>query len=389
MANRASAWRIRAVPPLDVLLALVLTALCLVEIWVEPIFQTGLPGPRAALSVVVIASGAALAVRNTWPLAALLGYVTGWLFVAVVGDRDQSAFEFALGSMLVVYSAAARLPLHRLVPALATVLVVGGVASWLTYGPDDAPIDVLVPLLLLAGSFAGGREVRHHSRRANAAEQAVDLAEREREQRVATATATERTRIARELHDVVAHGVSVMGLQAAGIRSTLTDAEPGTTEALRSIEETGRATLEELHLMLGVLRSDESPSRGPVPRLAQLAELCAGAEHPPVLLRTEGQVRPLSPALELSAYRIVQEAVTNARRHASASRIEVTVSHGGDALSVDVRDDGDGAAPDWEPGHGLVGIEERARLHGGSAHVETAPGSGFRLRVVLPDGDGR
>ena len=387
MRNRSRTRR-PAVPALDVLLGLVLTALCLVEIWVEPIFQTGIPGPQAPLSVLVVAAGAALVVRRVRPLVALVGYVSVMLLVTVVGEPEQAAFEFALGSILVVYSAAAHEPLRRLLPAMAAALVTGGVAAWLSYVPGDQPVDVIVPLLLVGAGFAVGREVRHHSRRANAAEHAVELAEREREQRIAAATATERTRIARELHDVVAHGVSVMGLQAAGIRSTLTDADPDTSEALRSIEETGRATLEELHLMLGVLRSDEAASRAPAPRLSQLAELCAGPERPPVLLEVEGTVRPLPPAVELSAYRIVQEAVTNARRHAGASTVRARIDYRDEGLCLEVQDDGQGAAPGWEPGHGLVGIKERARLHGGSVRVETAPGSGFSLQVLLPTGDG-
>jgi signal transduction histidine kinase len=187
--------------------------------------------------------------------------------------------------------------------------------------------------------------------------------------------------------DVVAHGVSVMGLQASSARAGLPPELTDQHATMEAIESLGRATLEELHRMLGVLRSgaDHAPVQ-PLPRLDQLSNLCAGGGTPPVVrLTVEGHPRDLSTGLELSAYRIVQEALTNVRRHANAEGAWVRLTYLPDALDIEVVDLGDGSATPVRFGHGLVGIRERVALHGGSLVVGPTA-QGFRVQVVLPTG---
>jgi signal transduction histidine kinase len=155
--------------------------------------------------------------------------------------------------------------------------------------------------------------------------------------------------------------------------------------ALRSVEDVGRATLDELHTMLGVLRDEhESLSVTPAPRLADLPDLCADlGAAPKVELTVQGTPRPLPAGVELSTYRVVQETLTNARRHAGAERVRVTVTYRPSDLLLEIRDDGCGAPVAWEPGHGLLGMRERAVVHGGSLEVDAAPGAGFAVQARL------
>ncbi len=380
--------RVAQVRPADVLLALVVSGLAVVEIWVEPIFDTGIPGPRIPLTVIVVALAVPLALRRRWPLPTLVGYSAGLLAVAVVGDPDQSAFELFLGVMLMVYALAVREPIQRAVLGAVVALGVGGVTTALTYSETDAPADIAVPALLFGATWAVGREVRHQRERAASLERRAAVAERVQEDRVAAATAAERSRIARELHDVVAHGVSQMGLQASGVRSALADTFTAEREALRSIEDTGRSTLDELHRMLGVLRSVEDVVvLSPAPTLDRLPELCERMTGPPaVSLRYDGAPRPLPAGLELSAYRIVQEALTNAHRHSGADTVQVRVAYGDERLVLRVCDDGRGAPERWESGHGLVGMRERVAVHRGELDVMNHPGRGFEVLATLPIG---
>jgi signal transduction histidine kinase len=356
------------------LAAAVLGGLALVEIWVQPIFQTGIPGPRPALTALVVLMAVALAIAGRWPLVGAACYVLVLVAISWVGDRDQSAFELALACLLVAYTLA-KVESGARAGLGAAVLAAGFIASTLmTYGDADGPVDVVVPAVLFAAAWSVGREVRHHR------EQAVAVADAE--------VAGERIRIARELHDVVAHGVSVMGLQAAGARASLPPDLAAQRHTMQEIEAQGRRTLDELHRMLGVLRSDADAAAPlePMPRLDQLAALCADDGIPPrVCLELVGTPRPLPAGTELAAYRIVQEGLTNARRHADAQHVRVRLTYHPDKLDIDVQDDGRGAPADVRPGHGLIGIRERVALHGGSFRTDTSV-TGFRLRASLPAG---
>jgi signal transduction histidine kinase len=198
--------------------------------------------------------------------------------------------------------------------------------------------------------------------------------------------AEEQARIARELHDVIAHNVSVIVVQAAAADDVF-DVDPARArEALRSIEATGREAMGELRRLLGGVRAADESYR-PQPGLGRLDELVeqVRAGGLTVTVRVDGTPRPLAPGVDLSAFRIVQEALTNTLRHAAASRADVTVRYGPEAIDLEVRDDGiGGGAPARDgSGHGLLGMRERAALTGGTLAAGPAPGGGFVVRARL------
>lgn len=212
----------------------------------------------------------------------------------------------------------------------------------------------------------------------------------------------ERVRIAREVHDVVAHSVSVMGIQAGAARRVLTRDPDAAVAALGSIEQTGRAAVIELHRLLGFLRQDDRArvdpggSRCPQPGVDQLGPLVeqAAAAGLSADLTVEGQPRELPSGLQVSVYRIVQEALTNTLRHAGARKAEVLLRYDDDALKVEVLDDGRGPDRDSAPpepsaagGHGLLGMRERTAPHGGRLQAGARPGGGYRVVASLPHPD--
>jgi len=211
--------------------------------------------------------------------------------------------------------------------------------------------------------------------------------EHEREENAKLAVAEERARIARELHDVVAHKLSIMVVQAGAERRALKEERPETADVLRTIEDTGRGAMAEMRRLLGMLRrSDDELALAPQPSLAHLDGLVAQVREAgmPVELRVEGEARALPPGIDLSAYRIVQEALTNALKHAGPARARVTVRYGETELDIEITDDGAGAAEAAPAGgHGLVGMRERARLFGGRLEAGPADG-GFRVHARLP-----
>ena len=203
--------------------------------------------------------------------------------------------------------------------------------------------------------------------------------QKEREQ----ATEEERLRIARELHDVVAHNVSVMAIQAGAARVSGDSPE----QALASIEQGARDTLAELNKMLGVLRKTPGgPELSPQPTLDDLDALLKPARDAGLdaTLKVEGEKRPLSSALDLSAYRIIQEAITNVLKHAGASRVEVVVDYKPDALLLTVRDNGTGPQGAQSGGHGLIGMRERVEMFGGELGTGSSSLGGFTVRATLP-----
>ncbi|MDG6102159.1 two-component sensor histidine kinase [Dactylosporangium aurantiacum] len=213
-------------------------------------------------------------------------------------------------------------------------------------------------------------------------------------ERAAVAAAEERTRIARELHDVISHHVSLMTLQAAGVRLLLADdpARERERDLLHGVERAGRDTVEELRMLLGVLRDGRAPAG-----LDSLEDLAAPlrAAGLDVRVATTGTPRPLPPALGLAVYRVVQEALTNTLKHAGAAGVEVAVGWTAHAVTVEVRDDGRaGAAPDpagdgnRAAGHGLAGMRERVAQHGGTLRTGAGPGGGYTVAATFPLGAG-
>lgn len=381
--------RVTMTSPGDLLLVGVLLLVAEFEIWVAPIFQTGLPGPQAVLGALAAAAISPLAVRRRMPLGALTCTAAGMLAIGVVGAREQSAFPLLLALLIAIYSVAAHASAPRALLGGALVLVVGAVYSGLTWADGDSPVDVLVPYLFIVATWLAGREVWRLRVASVMAVERSRLIGQVRERDAQVAVADERTRIARELHDVVAHGISVMGVQAAAARATLSADQDDAREALLAVERLGRESLDEMHVMLGVLRGDAQPATlEPLPDLARLPELVDAARRGglAVELIADGHPPRLAPGLSLSAYRIVQESLTNARKHgASAARVDLR--HRPGFLDIVVQDDGPGPPPDLHPGHGLLGMRERVALHGGELRFGADPGGGFLVQASLPVGE--
>jgi signal transduction histidine kinase len=240
--------------------------------------------------------------------------------------------------------------------------------------------------LIAGGTCTAGSAVR--AWRLQAVELA-DLAHRlelANDDNARAAVTQERARIARELHDVVAHSVSVMVVQAGAAEQVLPDELAPAREAMLAVQQTGREALVELRRLLGVLREGAVPSRGPQPGLAALDTLVeqvrdAGLD---VALHVERNGETLAPGLDLAAYRIVQEALTNSLKHADANRADVTVRVTSSALELEIVDDGRGAGEPAERGHGLIGMRERALLYGGELEAGPGTGRGFTVRARLP-----
>jgi signal transduction histidine kinase len=229
--------------------------------------------------------------------------------------------------------------------------------------------------------------LRERAEQAEAAELRAAQAERERDAAARIAVAEERARIARELHDIVAHAVSVMVLQVGAVRHRLPETLDEDREALGDVERAGRTALAEMRRLLGAMRQEgDDVEFSPQPGLGTLEPLLDEVRRAglPVELHVEGDPVPLPRALDLSAYRIIQEGLTNALKHARASQADVAVRYSPDELQVEIRDDGRGTATSDGLGHGLVGIGERVKIYGGEMTAGTANGGGFVLSAHLP-----
>ncbi len=213
------------------------------------------------------------------------------------------------------------------------------------------------------------------------------LAEEARAEEALRAVAEERAHIARELHDVVGHSVSVMTVQASAVRRLLLPEQEKEREALLTVEQTGREALAEMRRMVGVLRRpEEAPALAPQPSLEHLDKLVAQTREAglPVALRIEGEPKTLPGGADLTAYRLVQEGLTNTLKHARASHAEVVVRYGDAEVEVVVSDDGDGGGNGAGGGHGLVGMRERVSVYGGELRAGERPSGGYELRATLP-----
>jgi signal transduction histidine kinase len=312
-----------------------------------------------------------------WLLAALLAVVDGRLvsFVPAAFATGMAA-SFLLGNAR--DEAQARLGLG---------IVLGGALIVVYRDPSlEGAAYVFTPGLFALGWLAG-YALRERTEQAEAARERAAAAERERETAARLAVAEERARIARELHDIVAHAVSVMVLQVGTVRRKLPDELADDRDALTDVEQAGRTALAEMRRLVGAMRrEDDGVELAPQPGLAEVEPLLAevGRTGLRVRLRVEGEAVPLSPALDLSAYRIVQEGLTNVLKHAHASEAEVVLRYDPGRLQIEVRDDGAGGAADDGLGHGLVGVRERVKIYGGEMTAGPVAGGGFLLSTRLP-----
>jgi signal transduction histidine kinase len=292
-------------------------------------------------------------------VAFLAGMAAGFLF-GLLGERTQAAAGLAG-----LYGA---------------IVIVG-------HQQGDHAGDFFWPGIVFSVCWAVGFGLSQKFREADEARERAERLEREREEQARLAVSEERARIARELHDIVGHSVSVMTVQAAGVRSLLEDDQEREREALMVVEQTGREALAEMRRLVGVLRRpEESPALAPQPSLEHLDKLVEQARDAglPVELKVEGVPIQLTAGLDLTAYRLVQEGLTNAVKHARAKHAEVLVRYDNGHVELTVRDDGSGDGGGESGGHGLVGMRERISVYGGELEAGPQPEGGYRLHARLP-----
>ena len=312
-----------------------------------------------------------------------------WLLAAGIAFVDWRLIPFAI-SIFVVGLVAAFLLGNLRDPVQAGIglaLVIGGPATVVYKIPGHTTAMLIFIPLEFTIAWVGGFALRERVEQAEAAEVRASLAERERDAAARIAVAEERVRIARELHDIVAHAVSVMVLQVGAVRHKLPEALAEDSDALRGVEQVGRTALAEMRGLLAAMRRDgEEAELIPQPGLDSLDALLEeiGRAGLPVQLHVDGEPAALPRGIDLSAYRIVQEGLTNALKHARASNAEVTVRYRPDELQIEVRDNGEASSTSNALGHGLVGVRERVKIYGGEMSAGTANGSGFILSTRLP-----
>jgi len=335
-----------------------------------------------------------LAFRRRFPFSVAFAVVAAFLVARIIVRVPETNISlFALWVM--IYSAAVygRRHLRTPVLALCTSVIVAEVvrevffANYATGPPMARVFNLVYNLLLVAFPWLLGAAIWSlRDRQHKLADQTVEL-QAEREENARQAMFAERVRIARELHDVVAHHVSVIGVQAAGARRVMERQPARAAEAMTAIETSSRQAVVELHRLLGFLRrAGDVDGLAPQPGLAQLGDLIAevGQAELMVNLAIEGKAKVLSPTLEVSAYRVVQEALTNTRKHSNAKSASVRIRYGTNELEVEVLDDGPGrqAGPAGSPiGHGLIGMRERAALHGGHLRAGPRADGGFAVHA--------
>jgi signal transduction histidine kinase len=367
------------------------------------------PSPRTQdiaittlVGLILIGTGIAQAVRDHQPLFVLVGLagtlpllwrrryplaVLAAVLLAGMGLRDD---VLGVAAMVALYTIASLRTSPVIWASVAAILGTGALHQ-LAWGQKLQPGDVLGLAVVCGIAVAFGLSVATRRAKIAALNERAERLDRERELLAEQAVSDERVRIARELHDVVAHNVSLMVVQAQALGATSSD--PPVREMTDGIANLGRETMTEMHRTLKLLRSDQEEERGrsPRPGLASLDRLLeqSRAGGLDVDLSVEGAPRTLSQSLDLSAFRIVQEALTNVRKHAAGASAVVTLGYGRDALDLRVRNAGGGAAAraSSNGGHGITGMRERVALFGGTLVAGPADSGGFEVHAVLPYGE--
>jgi len=386
-------WTQRRQDVADVLLAVAIAIEGQIEAWTaEKGAISASPhvvGPRPVLAAAYLVASLALVARRRHPVGVLLVVMAAELVPAVVYGASQG-FGQVLPFTVAIYTVGAHCSRRVSLRCMVALVVFLAVEQALDPTNRDLtdPLGAMPFLLLLVllpwvtGMYLRTRRLYVAELRERAAR-----AEAEREQLAREAVADEQRRIARELHDAVAHAMSVMVVQAEAAEEMLSVDPEKARAPVQRIQTVGRDGLAEMRRLLAVLRTGESPGKAPQPGLAQLDVLADEIRSAglPVELTVEGEPRALAVGVDISAYRIVQEALTNVLRHARATHVDVRLRWG-DELELDVEDDGIGAPVGTNGGHGLVGMRERVGLYGGT--LEAGPvASGFRVHATLPLGE--
>ena len=364
-----------------------------------PLSLLRLHGPQGAGTILMV--GALVAgLRQLWPRTVVSLLAVGWAVATALGDYPGSALPVAFA----IYSIPLRLPHRDATRWLASALAVT-VAGPLLHliSPHGSPYPGATALVrdgvLVALAWVVGFAVRQQRTYAAGLREQAEQKSREELAQFRRMVSEERLEIARELHDVMAHNMGLIAVQAGVANYVVAEHPDEAARALSSIEEISRGALREMRAMLGMLRSgnhsadstDMAHELLPAPRLADLRNLAdrTGAAGVHVTLDIQGRERPLPAGLDLAAYRVVQEAVTNVIKHASTDACRVTVTYEEDALMLDVTDAGRGADMSGEDpsiGHGIVGMRERVAMYGGQLRAESMPGGGFQVNARFPLG---
>lgn len=381
MPGAALAARVRqdlAVPPADLALALALAVFAELDVLLSPDWR----GPAAVNAVVVPALALSLAWRRRWPLT-LLAVVVGGFSALAVAFGGSNTWSSVFIYIIAVYSAV----VYGSAPLLALALALAGVAVLLVTDPLVHSFGEAVwgPSLavLTVGVALTGRALRA---RGSGLERRAEALDREEHRRAAQAAAEERQRIARELHDIISHSLGVVVLQVGAAERVLERDPARAREVLGSIRATGQEAIGEMGTLFGLLDAGPRSSREPQPSLAELDGLVSRMREAGLSaeLVIEGERRALPAALELSAFRVVQEGLTNALKHAGPAEVRALLRYGEDRLEVEIADDGTMAGNGVGSRRGLAGIRERVEIFGGRLDAGPRPGGGWTLHASFP-----
>jgi signal transduction histidine kinase len=364
-------------------------AVAIAVVGIVETFRWDIDPPAAGIGLALLTS-LPLFLRFRYPLGAPLVVLAGLATVAFVAGPDTSNLGAPFFAALLAAWTVGAYPDRRgaLIGWVGLLITVACVSTQL----DDSFIsNVLWVGAIMSGAWLAGFAVSSRTLQVREAEERANRLAREREERAKEAVAEERARIARELHDVVAHSVSVMTVQAGAVRRLLKPEQQREREALETIETTGRQALNEMRRLLGILRQaegadGEAPELAPQPGIDSLDRLVRQVRRSgmPVELRVEGERYDVAPTVDIAVYRVVQEALTNALRHAGPAQAEVVLRFADDGLELEVSNDGSNEQNGDGTGHGLEGMRERIAFTGGTLHAGPRDGGGFVVRALIP-----
>lgn len=391
--TRQLADRVRRVDPhaIDALLALGFTIAALVTV-AQRLGDKDVYRSDDALGIVLLLlQTLPIAARSVAPLAALTVSVIAISSHVALGYEGVYAGTFA--ALVILYSAASLTDVRQ--GAVAGLVTTAGITIYFTTDRGNPGLAQAVPTYATyAVAWGLGTYARSRREYTNVVEERASLLEHEREVRAREAVADERARIARELHDIVGHALNLIVIQSGGAQRVFGSKPELARDSLASIESTSRQALVDMERMLGMLRSAQPPGDelGAQPGLGDVDRLAAQVSEAglPVSVSIEGTPIALPPSVDLSAYRIVQEALTNALKHAGPARASVIVRYAPDSLQLEITDDGRGAAGERSEsdrgGRGLIGMKERVAVFDGELSVGPRPEGGYRVHVRLPIG---
>jgi signal transduction histidine kinase len=371
-------WR-AGISRLDVGIAAAVVAAMEVEVFAEAL------APRGAAAAAFAVMGGVLVLRRAAPVVVLAVGFGAYLAGTAAGVPLHTPVTPVFFIVLVMYAVGMREPLPRAVASLVCALALIAAAMVVARGNGEPYDGTDIPWVTLLAStpWFVGRAMRGRLDESAVLERRAQRLERERVE----AVAAERARIARELHDMVAHSVSVMVVQAGAAERVLERDPAAAAEPLRSVQDTGRQALVEMSRLVGLLRDGgHELGLAPQPGIGELDALLGQVREAglPVSLEIEGERRPLPPGIDLSAYRVVQEALTNTLKHAGDAHARVSLRYRPDVLEVEVTDDGAGGGNGHAGGHGLAGMRERVAVFGGEIQAGRRPDGGFGVTVRLP-----